>query len=514
MTTENLKRVIVFIASPGDVPDARSSVRHAVERINRLVAKDYGFLLEPIGWEDVPPGRSERTQKIINTYVDAASIFVGILHRRFGEPTGAAESGTEEEYNRIEERWENEKSKPEVLIYFKRIQDEQLTDPGEQLKKVLEFKKRISTTTLYKDFETERELIESVQDALHDWIIKNQNKFETPSEASSLVTLQPNDKEVLACILEQDKFSTDQISSHLEQLKSKTEGSVRRLKELGLTIEEPNGVPKPINSTEGFLAISRHLNTDVHYKTLLSSPYFQNMLSSSLGTYILSRFHCELPAKTIECLQNIALLSSSATAYLLFGDTSIYDNLFENTRDKDENTKKFANGLMQNRIILCALLGYGADYTKGRVLCELKSKRLAGQLFIVNLKLAYEEAKAFEIQVGMPLIGAYAGSNLKAGEMAYGKPEFFIRQGTIYMHLDLDELAEQTFDQVLSLDIPESARAIILNNKGLIYLKRQRPSEAIPLFKESIKYDSNLQQPKRNLELAMASLSKQQEESK
>lgn len=99
MTANILKRVLIFIASPGDVPDSRSSVRHAIERMNRLLAKDNGFLLEPIGWEDIPPGRSQRAQEIINPYIDASSIFVGILNRRFGQPTGVAESGTEEEYS-------------------------------------------------------------------------------------------------------------------------------------------------------------------------------------------------------------------------------------------------------------------------------------------------------------------------------------------------------------------------------------------------------------------------------
>ena len=80
MTTNNLKRVFVFIASPGDVSNARNSVRYAVERINKLLAKDNGFLLEPIGWEDVPPGKGKRAQDIINPYVDSASIFM-IMYR-------------------------------------------------------------------------------------------------------------------------------------------------------------------------------------------------------------------------------------------------------------------------------------------------------------------------------------------------------------------------------------------------------------------------------------------------
>lgn len=56
----DLKQVFVFIASPGDVAPARDTARRAIERINRIVAKRAGFLLEPIGWEDIPPGKADR----------------------------------------------------------------------------------------------------------------------------------------------------------------------------------------------------------------------------------------------------------------------------------------------------------------------------------------------------------------------------------------------------------------------------------------------------------------------
>jgi tetratricopeptide (TPR) repeat protein len=181
-------------------------------------------------------------------------------------------------------------------------------------------------------------------------------------------------------------------------------------------------------------------------------------------------------------------------------------------RDKDKKAKEFANGLMQNRIILCILLEYGADYMNGSILTELKSKRLAGQLLSMNLTVAYEEAKAFQIGAGMPMIGSFAGCNLKAGQMCYGSPEFFIRQGTIYMHLDLDEMAEELFNQALSQEIPDDARAMALNNKGLIYLKHNRFSDAIPLFEQAIEIAPNLNEPKKNLELAKSKLSERQED--
>jgi Uma2 family endonuclease len=58
----NLERVYVFIASPSDVGEARMNARRAVERVNELVAKRAGIILEAIGWEDIAPRRAERAQ--------------------------------------------------------------------------------------------------------------------------------------------------------------------------------------------------------------------------------------------------------------------------------------------------------------------------------------------------------------------------------------------------------------------------------------------------------------------
>ncbi|OGW68745.1 MAG: hypothetical protein A2036_02090 [Omnitrophica bacterium GWA2_50_21] len=136
-----LEQVLIFIASPSDVSPARECIRRAIDRINRLLAKQAGYLFEAIGWEDIRSGKGERAQEIINHYVDAAHIFIGVLHQRFGSPTGLADSGTEEEFLRIEARWNKEPLKPEIWMYFKKVSPDRLDDPGPQLSKVLEFKK-------------------------------------------------------------------------------------------------------------------------------------------------------------------------------------------------------------------------------------------------------------------------------------------------------------------------------------------------------------------------------------
>lgn len=165
-TDRSLQVVRVFISSPGDVAVARQAAREAVTRVDKLVARHNGILLEPIGWEDIPAGKAERTQELINPYVRAADIYIGILNKRFGTPTGRAESGTVEEYDLICQRWQEEDPKPYVKLYFKSLSQEETEDPEPQLSKVLDFKQRISGTDLYHEFKSAEELGDRIEEEM------------------------------------------------------------------------------------------------------------------------------------------------------------------------------------------------------------------------------------------------------------------------------------------------------------------------------------------------------------
>ena len=132
-----LEVITVFLASPGDTADERERVRRSVDRVNRLVAKQNGFLLEVIGWEDIPSSTGARAQEVINPFVRDADVFIGILKKRFGSPTGRAESGTLEEYELAYTRFQEKTPPPDVKIYFKHLSDDELSDPGPQLEKLL-----------------------------------------------------------------------------------------------------------------------------------------------------------------------------------------------------------------------------------------------------------------------------------------------------------------------------------------------------------------------------------------
>jgi hypothetical protein len=128
----------VFLASPGGLEAERQLARDVVEEINRMFADATGWQVVLLGWEDTMPGFG-RPQALINKDVDRCHIFVGLLHKRWGQPTGAPEytSGFEEEFYRALQR-RRDTGSPEMFMVFKQIEDR--TDPGEQMQRVLRFR--------------------------------------------------------------------------------------------------------------------------------------------------------------------------------------------------------------------------------------------------------------------------------------------------------------------------------------------------------------------------------------
>jgi tetratricopeptide (TPR) repeat protein len=97
------------------------------------------YLFEAVGWEDSLPGFG-RAQEIINRDVEQCDVFVMLLWKRWGQPTGKFSSGTEEEFNIARERYNRTKNSPHLLLYFRSVPRSMMADPGEQLSKVIKFR--------------------------------------------------------------------------------------------------------------------------------------------------------------------------------------------------------------------------------------------------------------------------------------------------------------------------------------------------------------------------------------
>lgn len=145
----------LFIASPYDVSAERAVVREICESLCKdEIIKGHGLMIEAVGWEEIYP-QPGRPQEIINRLVVDCDIFVCIFYRRFGTPTGVADSGTHEEFLLAVDHWKNLK-KPQIFFYFKDVQIRSLKDfENDQLRKVFKLKEQIENehTLIYSPFQ-------------------------------------------------------------------------------------------------------------------------------------------------------------------------------------------------------------------------------------------------------------------------------------------------------------------------------------------------------------------------
>jgi hypothetical protein len=222
-----IKEFSLFVASPGDTVEARNRVREAVDRVNRLVGRPKGIIVRTIGWEDIPSGRAKRAQDRINPYVKRAEIFVGILNKRFGSPTGIAESGTKEEYLLMAKRWKHERPRPEVMMYFKKLPASDLDRPAFQLKKVLNFKKQISKTDLYHEFTNIRQLGDMVENAVAEWIYKVGQKQPKSRRKIGPERLEVADLDLLASAVRDNELVVAKLTTRA------ADRAIKRLKHYG-----------------------------------------------------------------------------------------------------------------------------------------------------------------------------------------------------------------------------------------------------------------------------------------
>jgi hypothetical protein len=130
----------------------RGIARQVVDDVDRHLASNFGMRLRLTASENVRAGFG-RPQSLINPAVDSCNVFIGVLGKRWGRPTGEADSGFQEEYERAVKR-HRDGDDIEILVYPSRMQPEDLEDPGEQLKQILTFRDRLYASALIKEHTT------------------------------------------------------------------------------------------------------------------------------------------------------------------------------------------------------------------------------------------------------------------------------------------------------------------------------------------------------------------------
>lgn len=194
--SDTVRIVRVFLASPGDLGEERQLANEAVKEINKQIGPYLGFNVELKGWEDTLSGRG-RPQEIINQELDVCELFIGMMWKKWGtspSKEGPFTSGFEEEYTRSIEKSEKE-STPEIAVYFKDVDQELLNDPGDDLKKVLDFKSRLikEKKILFQNFSQPADLQQLVRLKIQNYLLslktqESENEEDEKSQTKSTNT--------------------------------------------------------------------------------------------------------------------------------------------------------------------------------------------------------------------------------------------------------------------------------------------------------------------------------------
>ena len=481
-----------FIASPGDVVDARFRARRAIDRVNRLVAKQSGILLEAVVWENIRPGRADRAQDLINPYVDAAHIFIGILHQRFGAPTGLAESGTEEEFNRVVERWKRENPKPEVWVWFKRPTPERSANPDDQLQHVLDFKGRIRDTTLYKEFDDEDAFQDSLEDALADWVHERAGRRPALMQPP-LYGVNERDLSVLLSLLGMTRpagLPAEAVPSAEER-----DAALQRLSMAGILAIDQHAVQPDLQT---FLFVTGRFLSSARALDYVSTMYYNEMLTRHLPEIVQQRHHATLVGTPLDELTLLLKISPKAVTVVFFGDTTRYDNLFAHV-GQDERLRVERQRLALELLTEQALLAAAEDIQHGSTVTHLDGKLLAVKVLGMKIAAAFRDRLAFAVEHRFPIAVVRADTAFREGQMAFGSAEIHADVGLALLHLDEYVLALQSFDQALRGELRDEVRAATLNNRGLARLRLRDYPTAIADFQAALQLNPALQETQANL---------------
>jgi len=186
------KPLRIFVASPGDTAIERESLPGVVNEINRTLRALHPTLeqnVELVRWESHSYPAMGRPQGVINDQIGQYDIFIGILWKRFGTPTGRAESGTEEEFRVALTNWQKDGS-PHILFYFSR---QQFAPPKssvemEQLSKVVSFRQQLESDGLVWEYESAAQFSSVVRPHLTEVIGKLLNAGTPVADSSRSVT--------------------------------------------------------------------------------------------------------------------------------------------------------------------------------------------------------------------------------------------------------------------------------------------------------------------------------------
>lgn len=143
----------IFISSPSDVIEERSLVDDVIKDINHIWSDTFNVSFRSKKWEDDVFSRisNKNPNEIIIEEIGDCDIYLGIMWKKFGTPSGDYDSGTEQEFRFVQDNFKKYK-KPLIKFYFckKWIEPDDLDI--EQWKLVKNFENELKNIGIVKSY--------------------------------------------------------------------------------------------------------------------------------------------------------------------------------------------------------------------------------------------------------------------------------------------------------------------------------------------------------------------------
>ena len=311
-------------------------------------------------------------------------------------------------------------------------------------------------------------------------------------------------RKIILCLLDCVPKSAQEIADNIVAPLETVEAQLTRLASENIC-EAVNGdegnqwaVRKNIDTFAQLLQvfISSDEPSEDEKSQFVTSVLYLKRIDLELVDFVIERFHLDLVYRTDdekEGLRRLLLVSPSGVSFALHSDTQIFDELRSNQNqlDSSDSTREwlaqiacsqFQTPLLDMLIADMKVTAYGLLYA----VLQLRAAKIS-----THVSLATPGGKYVEAAAGGSFSLAKALEHLRAGQLvAPVNPIAFAQQGLAFFHLGEFQIALGDFEHAIATLQDSTQRAMVWNNKGLVFLKSKQYQKAIECFEEGITLDS------------------------
>ncbi|MDE0481702.1 MAG: putative DNA binding domain-containing protein [Candidatus Poribacteria bacterium] len=314
-------------------------------------------------------------------------------------------------------------------------------------------------------------------------------------------------KKVILCLIDCDSKSANEIAAEIGESLTTIEEQLTELasenicKKINQDEISQYIVKKDIETFAPLVKefLSEKGRDKEQIEQFITSEYYFTRIDFELVDYVLKRFYLDWDQTNEgkEGIRRILLASPSALSFALHGETEPFRESWahQNRLNPSEKDLERIIGITSSGF-MTPLLEMLIDDVGGSLYSSLHDKlqiRMIKRSIQVSLATPYEkyvEAIGGEITTFARLV-ADSMEDPRPGQLvSLVNPIDYSDDGLAHLHLGEFQGALDSFDKALDKVQDPTQRAIVLNNKGLAFLRTSQYQKAIECFEEGIVLDS------------------------